>query len=146
MGATLTAKTLETTKSKEHLCQVLQLLKQDSWKVKKSKCAFAQQRIAYLGHVIDKNGVSSDPEKFDKVAKWPTPTDCKQVRSFLGLAGYYRKFVKHLGIIARPPFNLLKKNTLYVWTDDTNTAFELLKQGLIQAPVLIARFSQNIRN
>jgi hypothetical protein len=98
--------------------------------------SFSQQRIAYLGHVIDKHGVSSDPDKISKVNKWCTPTSAKDVRSFLGLAGYYRKFVRHLGIIARPVFNLLKKNTPFVWTHDTDQEFQLLKQNLVQAPVL----------
>jgi hypothetical protein len=124
------------TEHTEHLRQVLQLLKRDNWKVKTTKCAFGQQQISYLGHVINSNGVSSDPDKINKVAQWPTPANNKDVRSFLGLAGYYRKFVKHFGIIARPLFNLLKKNTPFVWTDDTDTAFQLLKQSLIEAPVL----------
>jgi hypothetical protein len=119
-----------------HLNQVLQLLKKDDWKVKKSKCAFGQQQIAYLGHTINSTGVSSDPDRIIKVAKWPTPTSSKDVRSFLGLAGYYRKFVKHFGIIARPLFNLLKKNTPFVWTGVTEEAFQLLKQSLVEAPVL----------
>lgn len=119
-----------------HLNQVLQLLRRDSWQVKKAKCSFGQQQIAYLGHVINSQGVSSDPDKIHKVANWPTPANCKDVHSFLGLAGYYRKFVKHFGIIARPLFNLIKKNMPFVWTSETDTAFKLLKQNLIEAPVL----------
>jgi hypothetical protein len=86
--------------------------------------------------VIDSKGVASDSDKIQKVANWPTPSNSKDVRSFLGLAGYYRKFVKHFGIIARPLFNLLKKNTPFVWTQDTDIAFQVLKQGLVAAPVL----------
>lgn len=119
-----------------HLKSVLQLLRQDSWQVKRSKCSFGQQRITYLGHVIDQHGVSSDPDKIAKVASWPTPQNSKDVRSFLGLAGYYRKFVQHFGIVARPLFNLLKKHTPFQWTAETETAFQVLKQKLIQAPVL----------
>jgi hypothetical protein len=111
-----------------HLKSVLQLLRQDSWQVKRSKCSFGQQRITYLGHVIDQHGVSSDPDKIAKVASWPTPQNNKDVRSFLGLAGYYRKFVKHFGIVARPLFNLLKKHTPFQWTAETETAFQVLKQ------------------
>lgn len=120
----------------EHLKQVLQLLRRDNWQVKKSKCSFGQQTIAYLGHVNDNQGVAPDPEKISKVANWPVPANCKDVRSFLGLTGYYRKFVKHFGIIARPLFNLLKKNTPFVWNSEADTAFHLLKQNLIEAPVL----------
>jgi hypothetical protein len=77
------------------------------------------------------------------VEKWPTPVNCKDVRSFLGLAGYYRKFVKHFGILARPLFNLLKKNTPFIWTSESDTAFNILKQRLVEAPVLsLPDFSQ----
>ncbi|KAM3348690.1 hypothetical protein ACQJBY_022133 [Aegilops geniculata] len=120
----------------EHVRQVLQLLRADQWRVKQSKCAFGQQHIAYLGHVINAAGVSTDPSKIDTIKNWPKPMNVNEVRSFLGLAGYYHKFVKHFGIIARPMFNLLKKGHPFVWTDETQKAFELLKQGLISAPVL----------
>lgn len=118
------------------LRQVLQLLRADQWQVKQSKCAVGQQQIAYLGHVINAEGVSTDPSKIETIKQWPTPSNAKKVRSFLGLAGYYRKFVKHFGIIARPLFNLLKKGRPFVWTDDTQTAFSLLQQRLISASVL----------
>jgi hypothetical protein len=114
-----------------HLKQVLQLLKQDNWCVKKSKCSFGQQQISYLGHVINSEGVSSDPDKIQKVAKWPIPVNCKDVRSFLGLVGYYRKFVKHFGIVTRPLLNLLKKNTPFIWTSESDTTFNILKQRLV---------------
>lgn len=119
-----------------HLTQVLQLLKRDQWYVKQSKCSFGQRQIAYLGHVITAEGVATDPSKIRTIEQWPTPSSAKEVRSFLGLAGYYRKFVKHFGIIARPLFNLLKKNQPFVWTSETDTAFHLLQQNLISAPVL----------
>lgn len=120
----------------QHLQVVLQLLRRDQWQVKLTKCSFNQQRIAYLGHVIDQNGVSSYPDKIAKVANWPTPQNSKEVRSFLGLAGYYRKFVHHFGIIARPLFNLLKKHSIFTWNEETKTAFQLLKHKLVEAPVL----------
>jgi hypothetical protein len=98
----------------QHLQAVLELLRRDSWQVKLNKCSFGQQQISYLGHVINSHGVASNPQKINKVASWPTPQNSKDVRSFLGLAGYYRKFVQHFGIIARPLFNLLKKNMPFV--------------------------------
>lgn len=119
-----------------HLTQVFQLLKNDHWQVKQSKCSFGQQKIAYLGHVISAEGVATDPSKVRTIEQWPTPSSAKEVSSFLGLAGYYRKFVKHFGIIARSLFNLLKKNQPFLWTSETNTAFKLLQQSLISAPVL----------
>lgn len=99
-----------------HVELVLQLLQKDQWKVKLSKCSFAQRQIAYLGHVISENGVSTDPKKTSAISTWPTPTNVKELRSFLGLAGYYRKFVHHFGVISRPLFDLLKKHSLFIWT------------------------------
>jgi hypothetical protein len=119
-----------------HLSQVLQLLLQDQWYIKLSKCAFAQQQIAYLGHVISSKGVSTDPNKVEAVKSWPVPTNSKELRGFLGLAGYYRKFVRHFGMIAKPLTTLLKKGVLFVWTHDHNVAFDTLKQSLCSAPVL----------
>ena len=120
----------------QHLKEVLTLLRNDQWKVKQSKSSFGQTQIAYLGHVINKEGVYSDPSKIDKVAKWPTPVSAKDVQCFLGFAGYYHKFIEHFDILARPLFNLLKKGCMFVWTDETNTTFEELKKRLIAAPVL----------
>lgn len=119
----------------QHLRQVLELLRRDQWLAKRSKCAFGQQRIAYLGHVVSAEGVATDPAKIKAVEQWPTPQNVKDVRRFLGLAGYYRRFVRQFGVIARPLFNLLK-NTPFVWTDNTEQSFQVLKRGLITAPVL----------
>ena len=120
----------------DHLKQILALLRRDQWKVKLAKCEFGQKQLAYLGHVISDQGVSTDPSKIQAVQAWPVPQDTKEVRRFLGLVGYYRRFVRGFGIIARPLFNLLKKGTPFVWTDNTEQAFTLLKQQLISAPVL----------
>lgn len=90
----------------EHLKQVLELLAKDQWVVKLSKCRFAQQSITYLGHVISAEGISTDRAKVDVVQAWPTPKSVKELRSFLGLAGYYRKFVRHFAVIAKPLTNL----------------------------------------
>ncbi|CAO2172926.1 unnamed protein product, partial [Urochloa humidicola] len=110
---------------------------------KLSKCSFAQRHISYLGHVISVEGVSTDHSKISAISTWPTPVNAKELCSFLGLAGYYRKFVRHFAIIARPLTSLLKKHTLFVWTSDHQTAFDTLKTALISAPVLAAPdFSQ----
>lgn len=103
----------------KHIHQVFQLLQDSQFKVKLSKCSFAQQHLYYLGHVLSPNGVSTDPSKLTTVANWPSPTNIKELRGFLGLAGYYRRFVKDFGMIARPLNNLLKKGTVFVWTDTT---------------------------
>jgi hypothetical protein len=119
-----------------HLEQVFQLLQNDQWKVKLSKCLFAQNQVSYLGHVISQQGVATNPEKVSAVASWLSPQNIKELRGFLGLAGYYRKFVKHFGIITRPLTNLLKKHTAFVWTTTHESAFVTLKNCLISTPVL----------
>lgn len=86
----------------EHIRQVLALLAADEWIVKLKKCQFAKQEIHYLGHVLSAGGVHTDPTKIEAVLQWPTPTNVRELRGFLGLAGFYRKFVKHFAIIAKP--------------------------------------------
>lgn len=119
-----------------HVRQVLELLARDQWIVKLSNCSFAQQRITYLGHIISAEGIATDPAKVEAIRTWPQPETVKELRSFLGLAGYYRKFVKHFAIIAKPLTNLLRKQVLFVWTEEHSTTFHLLKQALMTAPVL----------
>jgi hypothetical protein len=77
-----------------------------------------------------------DPAKVSAVSTWPTPINCKQLRSFLGLAGYYRKFVCHFAVVAKPLTNLLKKNALFIWTSLHEDAFTALNSALSSAPVL----------
>ena len=101
-----------------------------------SKCHFAQRQLRYLGHVILEKGVATNPDKVQAVLKWPVPRSVKELRSFLGLAGYYRRFVKHFGIISKPLTDLLRKGAVYVWTDSQDQAFLALKQALTTAPVL----------
>lgn len=126
-----------------HLQQVLSLLQKEYWFVKRSKCKFAQREISYLGHVISDKGVATDNTKVDDVLSWPTPMNIKEVRSFLGLAGYYRKFVKHFAMLAKPLYQLLKKDMLFIWTSGHEEAFHSLKQALSSALVLaIPNFSK----
>jgi hypothetical protein len=119
-----------------HIKLVLELLNRDHWKIKLSKCAFAQRQVSYLGYVISEKGVSTDPGKVSAISQWPTPTSEKELRSFLGLAGYYRKFVKGFGIISKPLTDLLKKNTLFIWTPIHQASFQDLQTALCTAPVL----------
>lgn len=116
--------------------EVLKLLRRDHWQVKASKCSFAQQQISYLGHVISAQGVATEEDKIQSVQNWITPSNVKELRGFLGLAGYYRKFVRHFGLICKPLTTLLKKDTLFVWTSECDTAFLALKHALTTAPVL----------
>lgn len=120
----------------QHITKLLAILQRDQWQAKMSKCAFAQEKIAYLGHVISAEGVSTDETKIDNIRDWPTPTNLKELRGFLGLTGYYRKFIKHYAILSQPLSALLKKGVLFVWTEATETAFQVLKNALITAPVL----------
>jgi hypothetical protein len=120
----------------EHLRIVFALLSKDQWKIKLSKCSFAQEQIAYLGHDISASGVSTDPEKISAIVTWPIPVNQKELRSFLGLAGYYRKFVRNIGVISKPLTELLKKHTVFVWTSIHTSSFEALKKALSEAPVL----------
>ena len=119
-----------------HVEKVLITLQEKQWKVKFSKCSFAQQQIAYLGHVISDKGVSTNPSKILAVQNWPTPVNVKEIRGFLGLTWYYRKFLRNYGVISKPLTELLRKGTLFVWTPAAETAFVTLKEALVQAPVL----------
>lgn len=120
----------------QHVRQVLELLVRDKWQVKWSKCSFAQSQLTYLGHVISAAGVATDPAKIEAVAQWVTPKNVKELRSFLGLAGYYRRFVRHFGLLAKPLTTLLKKGNLFIWTPSHEASFVALKEALISAPVL----------
>ncbi|KAM3402087.1 hypothetical protein ACQJBY_006188 [Aegilops geniculata] len=119
----------------EHIRIVLQILKEHQLFVNRSKCVFAVPQVSYLGHIISGEGVSTDPAKISAVADWPTPTTPTQLRGFLGLCGYYRRFVKNFGSIARPLHNILKKDS-FVWSSAQTQAFQELKQALISAPLL----------
>lgn len=118
-----------------HWQQVLSLLQQDAWFVKLSKCKFAQREISYLGHVISAKGVATNNAKVEDMLSWPTPGNIKEL-SFLGLAGYYRKFVKHFDILAQPLNKLLKMGVMFIWALYHDMAFSTLKMTLSIVPVL----------
>lgn len=118
-----------------HLKRVLGLLRANSIFAKMSKCSFGQSQVEYLGHVINEKGVGVDPSKIQSVMDWPQPQTVKALRGFLGLTGYYRKFVKNYGLIAKPLTALLKKGG-FKWNEEANEAFSLLKAAMTQTPVL----------
>lgn len=119
----------------QHLKIILKVLTQEKLFVTMPKSLFAVNQVDYLGHIISGEGVATDPSKVAAVVDWPTPTTVTQLRGFLGLSGYYRRFVKDFYPIARPLHDILKKNNFH-WTPLQDTAFQALKQALVTAPVL----------
>uniref|UniRef100_A0A8R7UE97 Reverse transcriptase domain-containing protein n=1 Tax=Triticum urartu TaxID=4572 RepID=A0A8R7UE97_TRIUA len=119
----------------EHLRIVFELLRAHQLFVKESKCSFACDHIDYLGHVISKEGVATDKDKTLAKEQWPTPTNATELRGFLGLTCYYRKFVPHYGIISKPLTQLLTKKG-FAWSEQAQAAFERLKIAMKTPPVL----------
>ena len=120
----------------EHLEIVFQRLREADLKLKASKCNFFKKHIQYLGHLVSGEGIEPLPEKLEAVRKMPPPTTPKEIRQFLGLVGYYRKFVPKFADIARPLTNLTKLDVQYEWTNRCQEAFEFLKQMLLKEPIL----------
>jgi hypothetical protein len=119
----------------QHVRVVLTALRQHRLAIKQSKCVFGSQSVAYLGHVISDSGVAMDPAKVEAVQAWTTPQTPRALRGFLGLSGYYRKFIRDYGNIVGPLTQLLKKEA-FVWSPEATTAFTTLNQVLTTAPVL----------
>ncbi|KAL4100697.1 hypothetical protein QTP88_020731 [Uroleucon formosanum] len=105
-------------------------------KLQPLKCEFLRKEVNYLGHQITDEGVKPDPQKISCVKQFPIPRNVKEVKSFLGLSGYYRRFIRNYGQIAKPLTSLLKKDVPYRWSDICQTSFETLKNLLTQAPIL----------
>ncbi|KAL6286677.1 hypothetical protein ACE6H2_011067 [Prunus campanulata] len=118
-----------------HLTTVFETLRRHQLLVKQSKCLFGQPQLEYLGHYISAAGVAVDPAKIECVRSWPPPATIKALRGFLGLAGYYRKFVRNFGLIAQPLTQLLHKDK-FEWHHAASLAFEALKAALSSTPVL----------
>lgn len=118
-----------------HLQQVFQTLQDQQLYAKRSKCSFAVRQIDYLGHVISENGVATDPGKTVSISKWPVPSSHTELRGFLGLTGYYRKFVKGYGMLAKPLTSVLQQKQ-FSWSSAAQTAFEELKAAMMTTPVL----------
>jgi hypothetical protein len=126
----------------QHLEWVLQVLEQNELYAKLSKCSFGQREVDYLGHIVSYSGVHMDANKIRDVLEWPTPTNIKQLRGFLGLTGYYRRFIKAYAQLAGPLTDLLKKDA-FMWNHVADTSFNKLKQAITSAPVLrLPDFSQ----
>ncbi|WVZ20505.1 hypothetical protein V8G54_007827 [Vigna mungo] len=112
-----------------HLEVVLRILQKHKLFVRFSKCKFGVTQIEYLRHILSGSGVAMDDTELVAVSEWPQPSNLKQLRGFLGLTGYYRRFVKHYASIAAPLTDLLKKDA-FRWTEQATTAFEKLKWAM----------------
>ncbi|KAL0544273.1 hypothetical protein IC582_019386 [Cucumis melo] len=120
----------------KHLRMVLQTLRDNKLYAKFSKCEFWLKQVSFLGHVVSKAGVSVDPAKIEAVTGWTRPSTVSEVRSFMGLAGYYRRFVENFSRIATPLTQLTRKGAPFIWSKACEDSFQNLKQKLVTAPVL----------
>ena len=120
----------------KNLTKVLERLRSAGLTLKPTKCKFAQLQVSYLGHVISEEGVQTDPAKLQAVKEFPVPTNVKALRSFLGLASYYRRFIPQFARIAGPLHTLTRKDVEFIWTPACQEAFERLRKLLASAPVL----------
>ena len=121
----------------KHLEMIFARLCEVGLKLKREKCNFIEEHLQYLGHIISEKGITPVPEKLDSIEKMPVPRTPKEVKQFLGLVGYYRKFIPRFADIARPLNALTCKSVAFVWDEICEKSFELLKQMIIQEPILV---------
>ncbi|KAL4101250.1 hypothetical protein QTP88_021270 [Uroleucon formosanum] len=120
----------------EKLRDVFERLRNHNLKIQPTKCEFLKQQCMYLGHIISENGIQPDPKKIKSVLQFPTPASVKEIKSFLGLSGYYRKFIKSYSLISKPMTNLLRKDVTFNWDTSCQEAFDKLKNILCSEPIL----------
>jgi hypothetical protein len=120
------SKTME--EHEEHLRLVLEKLRSNQLYAKFNKCEFWLTEVAFLGHIISTGGVPVDPGKVKDLLNWMPPATVSEIRSFLGLVGYYRRFIKDFSKIAKPMMKLLEKNKAFEWTKECQDSFEELKK------------------
>nr|GFA86564.1 putative reverse transcriptase domain-containing protein [Tanacetum cinerariifolium] len=120
----------------EHLRIILELLQKEKLYAKFSKCELWLDFVKFLGHVINSQGVHVDPTKVEAIKNWTAPKTPTEVRQFLRLAGYYRRFIEGFSLIAKPLTKLTQKNKMYEWGEEEKEAFQLLKDKLCSAPIL----------
>ena len=123
-------------KHEQHLRIVLETLREKKLYAKLSKCDFWLKEVSFLGHIVSSEGIRVDPAKIKAVLNWKSPQNVTEVRSFLGLAGYYRRFVRGFSVIAAPLTKLFMKGIKFEWTDKCQNSFEQLKGMLVEATVL----------
>jgi hypothetical protein len=121
----------------EHLHLVLQKLQEHMLYAKLSKCEFWLRQVTFLGHIISKGGISVDPSRIQDVLSWNAPTSVGDIRSFLGLAGYYQRFIEGFSKISKPMTELLKKDKKFKWMPACEASFQELKKRLTTTPILV---------
>ncbi|KAL4018391.1 hypothetical protein IC575_021986 [Cucumis melo] len=119
----------------KHIEIVLTALRKHELFANRKKCSFGKAKVEYLGHLISEKGVEVDSDKIRSIAEWPKPANIRETRGFLGLTGYYRRFVHQYGTIAAPLTQLLKKGG-FNWTKEADEAFEKLKRAMMSLPIL----------
>ncbi|GKC39067.1 putative reverse transcriptase domain-containing protein [Tanacetum coccineum] len=119
-----------------HLKLILELLKKEELYAKFSKCEFWIPKVQFLRHVIDSKGIHVDPAKIESIKDWASPKSPTKIRQFLGLVGYYRRFIEGFSKIAKSMTKLTQKNVKFDWGEKEETAFQLIKQKLCSAPIL----------
>ena len=120
----------------QHLKTVIDKLSEVGLKLKPTKCRFAQKELEYLGHVVSRGGLKTSPRLVEAVQQFPVPKSVHDVRRFMGLSSYYRKFIRKFAKIVRPLHQLTCKNARFIWTPNCQSAFEELKEHLTTPPVL----------
>ncbi|KAL0202037.1 hypothetical protein M9458_000055, partial [Cirrhinus mrigala] len=120
----------------QRLAQVFERLRQANLQLKLAKCCLFRRQVVYLDHIVSENGIATDPEKVQKIQEWPEPMSVNEVRQFVGLASYYRRFVKDFATVTKPLHNLLRKHARFHWTPESQQAFDKLKELLTTAPIL----------
>ena len=121
----------------ENLKKVLQRIRWARLKLSPEKCILFQREVTYLGYIVNKNGVKVDARKLEAVAEWPIPRNVTEVKRFLGLASYYRRFIANFAEIAKPLHKLTEKDVTFAWTNESDRAFKKLKKVLCSAPILV---------
>ena len=120
----------------QRLREVFDRLRMAGLRLKPSKCELLSREVRYLGHIVSDKGVSTDSSKIEAVQSWPTPTTIKQLRGFLGLCSYYRRFIRDFAAIAAPLHGLTRKGQKFFWSDECEERFRILKAKLTTAPTL----------
>ena len=120
----------------DNLRSVFDRFRSECLKLKPMECHFCKTEVLYLGRVVGRNGIKPNPEKVEVIRTYSVPKNCDEVRSFVALVSYYRRFVKGFASVASPINNRLKEGVKYEWNDECQTAFERLRDSLVTAPIL----------